>query len=224
MYKLIKRLTDILVSFIAILILTPILIPIMIGLKLTGEGYIFYLQERVGLHNKYFNIYKFATMLKDSPNMKGGLMTTTNDSRFTPMGAFLRKSKINELPQLFNILLGDMSIVGPRPVMQKSFDAYPDEVKKIIYNIKPGLTGIGSLIYRDEEQLITDVKAKGLDAWDFYKNKIYPHKGKLEIWYQQNISLWTDLKIIFATAYVIVFTESDIAYTWFKGIPKRNFK
>ncbi len=223
MYYIFKRGSDIVSSGIALIILSPLLVPISIGLKLTGEGFIFYFQERVGLKNKLFNIYKFATMLKDSPNMAGGLITTKKDPRLTLMGDFLRKSKINELPQLLNIFFGDMSVVGPRPVMQKSFNAYPEDVQKVIYNVKPGLTGIGSIVFRDEEELITKVKDAGGDTWDFYKNTIYPHKGKLEQWYQVNQSFWIDLKIIFATAWVVLKPESDIVYKWFKGIPKRTF-
>ena len=223
MYKFFKRASDIVSSLIALLILSPLLIPIVIGLKLTGEGYIFYFQKRVGLKNKHFDIYKFATMLKNSVNMKGGLITTKKDPRITPMGGFLRKSKINELPQLLNILFGHMSVVGPRPVMQKSFDQYPEDVKKVIYNVKPGLTGIGSIVFRDEEELITKVQERGEDTWDYYKNVIYPHKGKLEQWYQKNQSFFIDLKIIFATAWVVLNPNSDIVYSWFKGIPKREF-
>lgn len=223
MYQLFKRISDIVSSGIALILLSPLLIPIVIGLKLTGEGYIFYLQERVGFKNKMFSIFKFATMLKDSPNMAGGIITTKKDPRITPMGGFLRKSKINELPQLLNIFFGDISVVGPRPVMQKSFDAYPDDVQKVIYNVKPGLTGIGSLIFRDEEELITQVKESGGDTWDFYKNQIYPHKGELEKWYQKNQSFWTDLKIIFATAWTVVRPNSDIAYKWFNNLPQRKF-
>src|SRR5690606_32878377 len=193
MYRTFKRVCDIVVSGIALVILAPLLIPIMIGLKLTGEGYIWYKQERVGYKNKPFLIWKFATMLKDSPNMAGGIMTTKKDPRITPMGGFLRKSKINELPQLINIFKGDMSIVGPRPVMRISFEAYPAEVQKVIYNVKPGLTGIGSIIFRDEEELITQVKNKGEDTWAFYKNHIYPFKGEVEKWYQQNESLIVDI-------------------------------
>lgn len=223
MYLYIKRFFDIVFSFIALLILSPLLIPIIIALKITGEGYIWYFQERVGFKNKLFNIYKFATMLKDSPNMSGGLITLKRDPRLTPMGGFLRSSKINELPQLINILFGDMSIVGPRPVMVKSFEAYPDEVKKVIYDVKPGLTGIGSIIFRDEERLITEVKEKGGDAWQFYKNEIYPFKGKVEQWYQTNQNFWTDLKIIIITAWVILFSESQLVYHWFPSLPKRPF-
>ncbi len=223
MYKAFKRLCDIILSGVALLILAPLLIPIMIGLKLTGEGYIWYKQERVGYKNKPFLIWKFATMLKDSPNMAGGIMTTKKDPRITPMGGFLRKSKINELPQLINIFKGDMSIVGPRPVMRISFEAYPEEVQKVIYNVKPGLTGIGSIIFRDEEDLITQVKNKGEDTWAFYKNHIYPFKGEVEKWYQQNESLLVDIKIIFVTAWVILNPTSEIVYSWFKDLPKRSF-
>lgn len=223
MYPYIKRFFDILSASVAIIILSPILIPVAIGLKLTGEGYIWYFQERVGYKNKIFNIWKFATMLKNSPNMSGGLITLKRDPRLTPMGGFLRTSKINELPQLINILRGDMSVVGPRPVMQKSFDGYPEDVKKVIYNVPPGLTGIGSVIFRDEEELITQVKEKGGNTWNFYINDIYPFKGKVEKWYQENQSFSTDFKIIILTAWVIVSPQSDLVYTWFKDLPKRPF-
>ena len=139
MYYLLKRTFDVLSSGITILILSPLLIPVTIGLKLTGEGYVFYKQERVGYKNRPFLIWKFATMLKNSANMPGGIMTTKKDPRITPMGGFLRKSKINELPQLFNIFFGRMSVVGPRPVMKVSFEAYPDHIQKVIYDVKPGL-------------------------------------------------------------------------------------
>ena len=223
MCYLLKRTFDLLSSIIAILILSPLLIPVVIGLKLTGEGYVWYKQERIGYKNNKFLIWKFATMLKDSANMPGGIMTTKKDPRITPMGGFLRKSKINELPQLFNIFFGHMSVVGPRPVMRVSFEAYPTEVQKMIYNVKPGLTGIGSIIFRDEEELITEVKKNGGDLWKFYKEKIYPFKGELEMWYQKNKSFILDIKLIFLTAWVILSPTSKLCETWFKDLPKRNF-
>ncbi|HHV86932.1 MAG TPA: sugar transferase [Petrimonas sp.] len=223
MYLIFKRFFDILCSGLALLVLSPLLIPIIIGLKLTGEGEVWYLQVRVGYKNKLFKIYKFATMLKNSEHMSGGIITTKKDSRITPMGGFLRKSKINELPQLINILLGDMSVVGPRPVMPQSFAVYPDEVQQVIYNVKPGLTGIGSIIFRDEEELITQVKNRGEDMWNFYENTIYPFKGSLEQWYQKNSSFLTDTKIIILTAWVILFPDSQAVYKWFGSLPKRPF-
>ena len=223
MYYLLKRTFDFLTSGIAILILSPLLIPIIIGLKLTGEGYVFYKQERVGYKNKPFLIWKFATMLKDSVNMPGGIMTTKKDPRITPMGSFLRKSKINELPQLFNIFFGHMSIVGPRPVMKVSFEAYPSQIQEVIYNVKPGLTGIGSIIFRDEEKLITDVKSNGGNLWEFYKGEIYPFKGELENWYQNHRSFILDIKLILITAWVIFVPTSKLYEKWFKDLPKRSF-
>ena len=223
MYYILKRTFDIITSGIAILILSPMLIPIIIGLRLTGEGYIWYKQERLGYKNKPFLIWKFATMLKNSANMSGGYITVKKDPRLTPMGDFLRKSKINELPQLFNIFMGYMSVVGPRPVMKVSFEAYPDNVKKVIYDVKPGLTGVGSIIFRDEEELITDVKNKGMDIHKFYVNKIYPFKGELEIWYQNHKTFLIDLKIIFVTAWVIFKPTSRIYEKLFKTLPKRDF-
>ena len=223
MYCVLKRFFDILSSGIAIVILSPLLIPVIIGLKLTGEGYVFYKQERVGYKNRRFFIWKFATMLKDSANMTGGIMTTEKDPRITPMGGFLRKSKINELPQLFNIFLGHMSVVGPRPVMKVSFEAYPERIQKVIYNVKPGLTGIGSIIFRDEEKLITGVKNNGGGLWRFYKETIYPFKGELEIWYQNNKSFTLDVKLIFLTALVIFAPTSKLYEKWFKDLPERGF-
>ena len=133
MYKYIfKRLIDVLLSSLAIFILSPLLIPIIIGLLLSGEHHVFYLQERIGWKNQKFNIYKFATMLKNSPNIGSGFYTTKNDPRILPMGHFLRKTKINELPQLFNILFGSMSIVGPRPLAEETFSPYSEEVKNNI--------------------------------------------------------------------------------------------
>ena len=223
MYQFIKRVFDIIVSFIAIFVLLPLFIPIIILLRLTSEGEVFYFQKRIGMFNNPFMIFKFATMLKNSSKMKGGYITVKDDPRVTFMGNFLRISKINELPQLINIFLGHMSFVGPRPVMKESFDSYPRHIQKVIYNVKPGLTGIGSIIFRDEEEIITDFKNKGGDIWSFYKNQIYPFKGELEIWYQNNNSFLTDLKIIFMTAWVIIFPKSKIYYKYFKDLPKRNF-
>tara|TARA_B100000780_G_scaffold85204_1_gene58393 strand:+ start:2001 stop:2669 length:669 start_codon:yes stop_codon:yes gene_type:complete len=220
-YNLTKRFFDILTSGIAILILSPLLIPIIIGLRLTGEGYIFYKQERVGYNNKSFLIWKFATMLKDSPNMAGGLITTKKDPRITPMGDFLRKSKINELPQLFNIFFGHISVVGPRPLVEKIFLFYPDEFRNKIYSVKPGLTGIGSIIFRDEESIISSITSE--KPLDYYKRVISPYKGELEMWYQSKRSFVLDSQLIFLTAWVIIFSETRIYEKWFKDLPKRKF-
>ena len=223
MYLFSKRVFDIIISFIAIIVLLPLFIPVIILLRLTSEGEVFYLQKRVGYNNKMFMIFKFATMLKNSSKMKNGFITVKNDPRLTFFGGFLRKSKINELPQLFNILFGHMSIVGPRPVMPVSFEAYPKNIQNIIYTVKPGLTGIGSIVFRDEEEIITKVKNEGGDIFSYYKNKIYPFKGKIEIWYQTKKSFLLDFKLILITAWVIIFPKSKIYEKIFLDLPKRNF-
>jgi lipopolysaccharide/colanic/teichoic acid biosynthesis glycosyltransferase len=223
MYKFSKRIFDIVSSSIVCIILAPFLLPIVILLRLTSEGEVFYLQERIGLNKKPFMIFKFATMLKNSSKMPGGIITVKNDPRVTFMGGFLRKSKINELPQLLNIIIGDMSVVGPRPVMKASFEAYPSKIQEVIYNVKPGLTGIGSIIFRDEEDLISNIKNDGGDIWDFYKNTIYPFKGEVEIWYQNNKSFFLDIKLIFITLWVIFSPNSKIYEKLFKDLPKRSF-
>ncbi|WP_143959175.1 sugar transferase [Litoribacter populi] len=218
-----KRTFDITVSLVALILFLPLLVPVIIALRLTGEGYVFYKQERIGQNNRTFFIYKFATMLKDSPNLPGGIITTKRDPRMTPMGPFLRKTKINELPQLINILNGEMSLVGPRPVMMQSFEKYPPEVQKTIYQLPPGLTGIGSIIFSNEEQLISEVKERGEDVWDFYIHQIYPYKGELEMWYQQNVSFQTDCKILFLTLYSIFSEDKDLTYKVFKTLPRKEY-
>ena len=180
MYKGPKRLLDILASLVALISLLPLFIPIIILLRLTAEGEVFYLQERVGINNSRFHILKFATMLKNSMNMGTKSITLQNDFRVTKVGKFLRKTKINELPQLINILKGDISIVGPRPLVAKTFEAYNKDIQSKIYNVKPGLTGIGSVVFRDEESMISAVANE--NPHEFYKRVIAPHKGELELW------------------------------------------
>ena len=148
-----QRICDIFLSSLAILILSPIFIPIAIVLKFTGEGEIFYKQKRIGLNGKEFELLKFATML-NSPNIGAGEITIHNDPRVLPFGKFLRKTKINELPQLLNIITGDMSIVGPRPMVPNTFYNYSAEAQTMLNTVKPGLSGIGSIFFRDEERYL----------------------------------------------------------------------
>jgi lipopolysaccharide/colanic/teichoic acid biosynthesis glycosyltransferase len=220
MYLFIKRLFDIVFSLLALIILLPVFIPIVILLLLTGEHEVFFKQDRVGYRNRIFGIWKFATMLKNSPNMGSGDVTTRNDSRVTEMGRFLRISKLNELPQLINILTGDMSFVGPRPLMKAGFDRYTDEMKARVYLAKPGLTGIGSIVFRDEELIITK---SNLPPHECYRQVILPYKGAVEIWYQQHLSFYTDIMILFLTGWHIVFSNSRLVYNIFPSLPKRSF-
>lgn len=219
MYQIFKRAMDFFASLVALILLSPFLIPIIILLKLTGEGSVFYFQERVGYKNKKFNIWKFATMLKNSPNMKGGEITLRGDPRVTPMGKYLRITKVNELPQIINVLLGDMSVVGPRPLMPVSFQEYSPDVQAKIYNSKPGITGIGSVVFRDEERLVTETD---MDPKEFYRQFIFPYKGALELWYQENKSFYTDITLIFLTVWAIIFPTSDLHTRAFPNLPKRE--
>ena len=221
MYKFSKRLLDIITSLLALIILAPLLLPIVIILRFSAEGYVFYFQDRIGKNRVSFKIIKFATMLKDSPNLASGSITLSGDWRVTKPGKFLRKTKINELPQIINILKGDISLVGPRPLVTKTFTAYNEEVQSKIYNVKPGLTGIGSIIFRDEESIISAITEE--DPHEFYKRVIAPYKGELEMWYQSNNSFFLDLQLIFMTAWVIFFPTSKLYEKWFKYLPKRDF-
>jgi lipopolysaccharide/colanic/teichoic acid biosynthesis glycosyltransferase len=217
-YKIIKRLTDIIVSLIAIIIFIPFFIPIAILLKFTGEGYIFYFQTRIGYKNTNFKIWKFATMLKASPELGTGSITLQNDWRLTPMGKYLRSTKINEIPQIVNILLGEMSIIGPRPLMEVDFLKFTQEIQSVFYNVRPGLTGIASIIFRDEEQYFSN---SDLDPHEYDRKYIAPYKGALEIWYQQHFSLKTDLLIIFLTMVVVFAPKNQWAYKFFKDLPEK---
>jgi lipopolysaccharide/colanic/teichoic acid biosynthesis glycosyltransferase len=211
------RLFDILLSGLALLFLTPLLLPIIIVLKFTGENKIFYFQERVGKDGKLFAIWKFATMLENSPNMKNAYITTHGDPRVLPFGRFLRKSKINELPQLVNILKGDISVVGPRPQVKAHLDLYPKDKLEDILSIQPGLTGIASLFFRDEETMISnsDMAPKA-----FYKAYIAPYKVDLELWYKKNQNLYTYFMLICLTAWSVVFSDSKLYRKVFKDLPE----
>ena len=216
--KFFKRFFDIVVSALGLLVLSPLLVPVMIILLLTGEHYIFYGQKRVGYKNRPFRIWKFATMLKASPSLGTGSLTIRNDPRVFPFGRFLRRTKINEIPQLFNILLGDMSVVGPRPQMEVDFLKFPPHVQETIYDAVPGMTGIGSIIFRDEEKWIS---AHEGDRHEFYRDHIAPYKGELEIWYQEHLSFRTDFMLVFLTAWVILFPHSGFIYKIFSDLPAR---
>jgi len=209
------RFFDIVFSFLAIVVLTPFMIPIMIALKCSGEHYIFYGQPRIGKGGKEFKLLKFATMLKDSPNLPGGLFTSENDPRMLPMGKFLRKTKINELPQLLNILVGQMSIIGYRPTVRQHFEGYPAEARAKLARVCPGLSGIGSIAFRNEEEILQRQE----DKKTFHQNVIAPYKAELESWYIDNRSLVTYFKLIFMTAEAVVHPGSKKWRTSFKDLP-----
>lgn len=211
-----QRFFDIILSFLALIFLCPLLIPVAIILKLSGEGEVFFLQKRVGKGGLLFNLFKFATMLKDSPNLGSGTVTLKSDPRVLPVGKFLRKTKVNELPQLLNVLFGDMSIVGPRPQTQRCFDVFPENLKQIITEIRPGLSGLGPIVFRDEENILAEKE----ESVKFYDNIIAPYKGKVEAWYVENQTIYSYFTVIFLTIWVILFPNSSLVWQFFKGIPK----
>ena len=199
------RFFDIFFSAVAIIVLLPFMIPIMIALKLTGEHDIFYAQKRVGKGEKEFALLKFATMLRDSPNLPGGLFTQENDPRMLPMGKFLRKTKINELPQLINIFKGDMSVIGYRPMVKKHYAFFPEPDKKVLREGNPGLSGIGSVVFRSEEELMRRVD----DKETFYQNIIVPYKSALECWYIRHKSLGLYFRLIWLTVEAVLKPSSN---------------
>ena len=209
------RFFDILFSGIAIIILLPFMIPIMIGLKLTGEHDIFYKQTRIGKGGKPFGVMKFATMLRNSPNMAGGVLTQKDDPRILPMGKFLRKTKINELPQLVNIFIGQMSVIGPRPQAKRHYDLYSDEVKAAIDTVAPGLSGLGSVAFRDEEDMLNAVT----DRNHFHDTVIAPYKGALEVWFVKHRTIVTYFKLIWLTVLAVIKPSSKTWRTAFKDLP-----
>lgn len=210
------RIVEFMIAGIAIIFLLPFFLPIALLLRLTGEGEVFYRQERVGKHGQTFQLLKFATMLKDSPSIGAGTLTMKDDPRVLPLGKFLRKTKINELPQLYNICKGDMAIVGPRPLVPEGEKLYRIEAAKEIRLVRPGLTGIGSIMLRDEESLYADRS----DAKDFYREVIQPYKESLELYYAHNRSIALDIKIIVLTAIVILSPRLN-AERFFQGIPQK---
>lgn len=211
-----ERFFDLVFSSLALLALSFLLIPIILILRFTGEGEIFFLQERIGKRGKVFKLIKFATMQKDSPNIGTGTVTMKGDPRVLPVGKFLRKTKINELPQLINIFMGDMSVIGPRPLTDQTFASYSSSIQKTIKQVRPGLSGIGSIIFRGEEEIMYGKSA----SINFYENVIAPYKGSLEEWFVKNKSLYIYFKAILVTVWTVFIPTTKIAWKIFHDLPK----
>ena len=215
-----KRLLDIVLSVIAlIIIMLPMLLVVLI-LKLTGEHKAWFPQNRVGQRGRHFKVFKFVTMRSDSEFTGSKDITVRHDPRVLPIGRILRKTKINELPQFINVLLGDMSMVGWRPLMPVSFEMYSPELREGIVKVKPGITGLGSIIFRDEESIISKAAEQGKDLRQVYLLDIMPYKGQLEIWYAEHHSFSLDLKVIVATIFAVLLPGKDFHRSWFKGLPE----
>ena len=211
-----QRIFDIVFSGVALLFFSPLMIPILIILRLTGEGEVFFLQDRVGRYGNKFKLIKFATMLKDSPNIGTGTVTVHKDPRILPLGGFFRKTKINELPQLINIFKGDMSIIGPRPQTNRCFNAFPCDFQKEIIKVRPGLSGVGSIIFRNEEEMMH----ANNDPDTFYNEIIMPYKGSLEAWYVQHRDIFKYFSFIFITLLVIILPLNKLIFKIYPSIPK----
>lgn len=184
--KVIKRLIDIIFSLIVFIVLLPIWIIVAILIKVTSPGPVFFLQDRPGQYKKIFKVYKFRTMRLGSEKMVKGQEVMKDDNRITSIGKFLRRSKIDEIPQVLNVLKGEMSLVGPRPERIASLEEYDDEISKRL-NMRPGMTGLAQVsgnIYLDLQE-----------------------RYRLDVYYVDNYSLWLDIKIIFRTVGVVLFGE-----------------
>ena len=187
------RFFDIIFSLVGLIILTPLFIIIAILIICTSRGAVFYAQKRVGQHNKDFKIFKFRTMHAGADE-KGLLTVGEQDTRITQVGRFLRKYKLDELPQLWNVLKGDMSLAGPRPEVRKYVDLYNDEQKRVL-NVRPGITDYASIAYRNENALL----AHSNNPEKQYIEEIMPKKLQLNLQYIENRSLKEYLKILFLT-------------------------
>lgn len=188
-----KRLFDIIASLLGLIVLSPFFLIVSIWISLDSRGGIFYRQTRVGKNNIDFRLWKFRSMRPDS-DKKGLLTVGGRDPRITRSGYFLRKTKMDELPQLINVLVGDMSFVGPRPEVRKYVDLYTTEQKKVL-NVRPGITDLASLEYFEESELL----AKSSDPEKTYIEEIMPAKLKLNLQYISKANLGTDIGMIFRT-------------------------
>jgi len=197
---------DLLFSLAALLVLSPLLLLVAISLRFSGEGEIFYRQVRIGKGGREFYLLKFATMMKNSPAIGSGELTLPNDPRVLPLGRFLRKTKLNELPQLLNIVAGDLSLIGPRPQTRRYYDCYHPADRAMIDTIRPGLSGVGSILFRDEETLLSKV----FDPITFDDQVITPYKGQVERWFAVNQSVSLYFELIFTTILVVLLPSSRL--------------
>lgn len=191
-----KRAFDILCSFLGLTVLSPVLLVVSVLVAVTSPGGVFFRQERIGKDGKPFRIFKFRSMRKDNAGLK---ITTGNDSRITPVGRFLRKSKIDELPQLINVLVGDMSFVGPRPEVADYVNLYTPYQRQVL-QVRPGITGLASIRFRNENDLLTASD----DPNRTYIEQIMPKKIELDLEYIPHASVFYDIKLIIQTFAVVI--------------------
>lgn len=196
---MVKRVFDLLCSGLGVVLLSPFFLIIAIWIKVDSAGPILFVQKRVGRNGKPFGVYKFRTMIVDAES-KGLKITVGNDPRITSSGHFLRRTKLDELAQLFNVLGGSMSLVGPRPEVQEYIDAYPEDIKKIVLSVKPGITDYASIEFKDENKLLE----KSIDPNRTYIEEILPVKQEYYLKYIEDKSFFLDIRIILKTIFVIL--------------------
>lgn len=193
-----KRVFDVVFAILGALILSPFFFLLILAVKLSSKGSAFYKQQRVGRNGNDFLLMKFRTMY-DGSDKKGLLTIGHKDNRVTPLGYFLRKYKLDELPQLFNVLKGDMSFVGPRPEVRKYVELYSEEQQKVL-TVRPGITDKASIIFRNESELL----AAQANPEQFYIEVVMPKKLEINLEYVKNVSVLSDIKLIFSTLLAIL--------------------
>jgi len=202
LYKnILKHAIDFAVSALAVFLLSPIIVLAAVSVKLSSKGPAFFVQRRMGKNGKPFSLYKFRSMTVDLPAQSTGFEPGST-KRITPIGAFLRKTKIDELPQLFNVLAGDMSLVGPRPEVEKYVALFPERWKKIL-SVRPGITDNASILFRNEEEILS----KSTDPHQTYLEEIMPKKLELYETYLDNVSFLGDMGIIARTVSTLIFRQ-----------------
>lgn len=194
-----KRLFDLVLSTLGLLVLAPLLLLMALAIKLDSSGPVFFRQERVGRFGQPFRIHKFRTMRHD-PAGKGPQITVGADSRITRVGGFLRRTKLDELPQLIDVWVGSMSLVGPRPEVPRYVAHYPAAMREKVLSVRPGITDIASIEYRDESAVL----ARAADPEYAYIHEVMPHKLALAASYVDQASMWMDVRLIWRTVMVIV--------------------
>ncbi len=213
---LVIRGLDLLFSLVALTTFSPLLVMVAIALRFSGEGEVFYRQIRIGKGGREFRLLKFATMMKNSPAMGSGELTLPNDPRVLPLGRILRKTKLNEMPQLLNIVAGDLSVIGPRPQTRRYYDCYAAADRAWIDTIRPGLSGAGSILFRDEEALLATVA----DPVTFDDQVITPYKGQVEHWFAVNQSVSLYLELIITTVLVVLWPSSGLHQGLLRRVPE----
>ena len=194
---MLKRTFDIIVSIFMIILLSPVLIAVSIWIKLDSKGPVFYRQERITQYGRVFRIFKFRTMVTGADKI-GTLVTTKNDSRITRVGEKIRKCRLDEIPQLFNILLGDMSFVGTRPEVKKYVDVYTDEMMATLL-LPAGVTSLASIQYRDEDEILAKYVDEEHSVDEVYVEKILPDKMKYNLKYLKSFSIVEDIVLCVKT-------------------------